>query len=267
MRLVQSSTVFVAAVTGIVAAGTVTPIWQKPFDEWTTKDAQQIMMDSPWAKQMPMPAAGRPAIAVMEPGANGAAPPTASLGNPSNTTAGVNMTVAANAGSAGPAEPTGGHTLPQAQTPSTVAPTAPAPEPHRALAVIWASAIPVRLAVLKLQSGPNTPTQGEIDRVSKPRENYVIAVVGFDPPDRDTDLAALAAHASLGVRGKPAETAETCTYRRIGNADVYFFRFPRSRLPISLDDHQAEFKARFGQAEIRQRFGLRSMEYQGQLAL
>jgi hypothetical protein len=267
MRLEHGTILFCAAVAEIAAVGAVTPAWQKAFRDWTDKDAQQLMTESPWAKQMPMPAAGRPAIAVIEPGANGAPPPTASLGNPSNATAGTNMTVAGNPGSAGPAEPGGTQRLPQAQTPSGVALESPAPEPHRAITVIWASATPVRLAVLKLQSGPNTPTEGEIERVTKQRENYVIAVVGFNAPDSDTDLATLAARATLAVKGKLAETAGNCNYRKIGNADVYFFRFPRTGLPISLEDRQAEFKARFGPAEIKQRFELRSMQYQGQLAL
>jgi hypothetical protein len=178
------------------------------------------------------------------------------------------MTVAGNPGSAAPAEPTGQRTsMPQGQTPSAVTPTAPAPEPMRAISIVWASAKPVRLAVLKLQSGVNTPTQGEIERVSKQRDNYVIAVMGLAPPDRDTDPAALAAKAFLSVKGKPMVTAAICNYRKIGNADVYFFRFPRTGLPISGGDRQVEFKVSFGQAEIKHRFELKSMEYQGQLAL
>jgi hypothetical protein len=251
----------------MLAAGTTTAVWQKAFEQWTPKDAQQIMTDSPWAKQLPMPAAARPGIAILEPGSNGAPPPSASLGNPSNTTVGTNMTVAGNAGSAGPAEPTGTHNLPSTQTPSNIAPNVPAPEPHPGIGIIWASALPVRLAVLKLQSGLNTPTEGEIERVSKPRENYVIAVVGMAPPDRDTDLKDLAAAATLSVRGKSGEQASICNYHKIGNADVYFFRFPRNALAINADDRQVEFKAKFGQAEIRHRFDLKSMEYQGQLAL
>jgi hypothetical protein len=269
MGFLSGNRVFLlAACAGILAAGTSDAGWQKAFSDWTTKDAQQIMTDSPWAKQMPMPAAARPGIAVLEPGANGAPSPTASLGNPSNTTAGTNMTVAGNPGSAGPAEPAGERTsMPQAQTPSGVTPTAPAPEPMRAISIVWASAIPVRLAVLKLQSGVNAPTQGEIERVSKPRENYVIALMGLAPPDRDTDPAALATKAFLNVKGKPMVTAAACNYRKIGNADVYFFRFPRAGLLIGGADRQVEFKVMFGQAEIKHRFELKSMEYQGQLAL
>jgi hypothetical protein len=267
MRFLNGSILFSAALTGCLIAGPAAPVWQKAFNEWTAKDAQQIMKDSPWAKQMPMPAAARPGIAVIEPGANGAAPPSAALGNPSNTTAGTNMTVAGNPGSAGPADPNGLHNLPNAQTPSGVTPNEPAPEPGTPISIIWASATPVRLAVLKLQSGVNAPTSGEIDRVSKPRDNYVIAVVGLAAPDTDTDLAALAAKASLAVRGKPGANAANCTYRKVGNANVYFFRFPRTNLTISGDDRQVYFKAMFGQAEIRHRFDLKSMQYQGQLAL
>jgi hypothetical protein len=267
MRFINGLVLFSPLFAGILVAGPTTPVWDKAFNDWTEKDAQQILTDSPWAKQMPMPAAARPSITVIEPGANGAPPPTAALGNPSNTTVGTNMTVAANPGSAGPAEPNGLHTLPTTQTPSTVGQTAPAPEPQTPLGIIWASAKPVRLAVLKLQSGVNTPTTGEIERISRPRPNYVIAVVGLAAPDRDTDLNALATKASLTVKGKPASSAATCSYRRIGNANVYFFRFPRTGFPLAAEDQQVEFKLTFGQAQIKHRFDLHSMQYDGQLAL
>lgn len=267
MRLLNGTIRSVAALSALLLAGPAAPVWQKAFSEWTDKDAQQIMTDSPWAKKMPMPAAARPGIAVLEPGANGAPPPSASLGNPANTTTGTNMTVSANPGSAGPADQNGLHNnLPTVQTPSTVTPNVPAPEPET-ISIIWASATPVRLAVLKLQSGPNTPTSGEIERVSKPRDNYVIAVAGLGAPDGDTDLNALARHASLAVKGKPMVAAAICTYRRIGNADVYFFRFPRTGLPITAEDHQVEFRATFGHAEVKHKFDLKGMQYDGQLAL
>lgn len=268
MRFLNGTVLCCGALAGLLMAGTTAPVWQKSFTEWTDKDAQQIMTDSPWAKQMPMPAAARPGIAVLEPGANGAPSPTASLGNSSNTTSGTNMSVAGNPGSAGPADPGGLHNnQPQGQTPSAVNPSAPAPEPQHPIGVLWASAIPVRLAVLKLQSGVNTPTSGEIERVSKPRDNYVIAVMGMAAPDRDTDLVAMAAKASLMVKGKPAAIAASCTYRKIGNSDVYFFRFPRTTLAITDTDRQVEFKSVFGQTQIKQRFELKNMEYEGQLAL
>lgn len=266
MRSLNGNVLFYIAFAGLLIAGPTDVIWQKPFSEWTEKDAQQIVTDSPWAKRIPMPAAARPGIAILEPGSNGAPPPTAALGNPSNTTAGTNMAVAGNPGSAGPAEPNGLHTMPTTQSPSAVAPNVPAPDPQ-SISIIWASATPVRLAVLKLQSGVNTPTSGEIERVSTQRPNYVIAVAGLEAPDGDTDLAKLAGNASLSIRGRPSATAISCHYRRIGNANVYFFRFPRTSLPITAGDHHIEFKATFGQAEIKYKFDLNSMQYDGNLAL
>ncbi len=265
MRVLISSILCSTALAAALAARTDSRAWQKPFTDWTAHDAQQIMTDSPWVKKVPMPAAARPGIAVIEPGANGAAPPSASLGNPSNSTSGTNMSNPGVGGTPGPADQNG-QRLPNSRTPSNVSENLPAPEPGAPISIIWASAAPVRLAVLKLQSGVNTPTSGEIDRVTKPRDNYVIAVAGLAPPDRDTDLNSLAQKASLGVRGKHT-VAVTCTYRRIGNTDVYFFRFPRTNLPIADTDRQADFKAVFGQAEIKHRFDLKNMQYQGQLAL
>ena len=81
-----------------LAIGSPTAGWQgKKFEDWTVQDAQSVMTDSPWSKKIPMPAGGRPAMTVIEPGNNGA-PPTASLGNPATATTGLNTTSAANAG-------------------------------------------------------------------------------------------------------------------------------------------------------------------------
>lgn len=268
MRIERSALLLTFSFAGALVFGAGASVWQnKEFKKWTEKDAQTIMTDSPWAKQMPMPAYGRPGVVVMEPGQNGAPPPTASLGNPSNTTAGSNMSVAGNPGSAGPANPDGIHNLPTTQSQSGVAEPAPAPIPQPPLTIIWASATPVRLANLKLRSGANAPTNGEIENAMKERPNYVIAVVGLPPPEGGSDPKALAGSAFLTVKGKPAVVANDSTYRKIGNSDVYFFRFVRTSLPIATSDQQVEFKMSLGNVEIKRRFDLKEMQYQGQLAL
>ncbi len=263
---------FCASVT--LLFGSAAAIWQtKEFKNWTDKDAQNLMTDSPWAKQMPMPAGGRPGVVVIEPGANGATAPAASLGNPSNTTTGTNMAVAGNPGSAGPADPTGTHysaATPSASntpSPSTVSGNTGAPEPQSKLTIIWASAIPVRLAVLKLRSAGNTPTDDQIVNAMRPRPNYVIAVVGLPAPEGGSDPKALAKDAFLTVRGKSSLVANDSSYRRIGNSDVYFFHFSKASLPITAGDQQVEFKMTMGNMEIKRKFDLKDMQYQGQLAL
>ncbi len=257
---------FAAAAICLLAAATAT--WpNKDFKQWTDKDAQAIMTDSPWAKQMPMPAFGRPGVVYLEPGANGAPPPSASLGNPSNTTTGNNMSVAGNPGSAGPADPTGTHNLPNAPTVSSASGSTGAPVPLPPLTIIWASATPVRLAVLKLRMGANTPTDEEIQNANRVRPNYVIAVIGLPAPEGGSDPKALASRAFLTVKGKAPVAANDSTYRKIGNSDVYFFRFPRTSLPIAVSDQQVEFRMTMGKIEVKRRFDLKDMQFQGELTL
>ncbi|MBV9766943.1 MAG: hypothetical protein JOZ48_19020 [Acidobacteriaceae bacterium] len=261
-----------AGILAVFASGTMvfaaTGVWQsKDFRNWTDDDARSVMTDSPWAKPMPMPAGGRPGMVVIEPGANNAPPPSASLGNPSNTTSGANMAVGANPGSAGPADPSGTHNLPTTPSLSAVSGNTGAPAPQSRLTIIWASAMPVRLAVLKLRSAANMPTDEQVANVTRPRPNYVIAVVGLPAPEGGSDPKALASSAFLTVRGKSALVANDSSYRRIGNSDVYFFHFTRASLPITAADQQVEFKMTAGNMEIKRKFELKEMQYQGELAL
>jgi hypothetical protein len=123
------------------------------------------------------------------------------------------------------------------------------------------------LAVLKLRIAGNSPSEEQIQNATKPRPNYVIAITGLPAPDGSFDPAALAPNAWLTIHGKPALAANASNYRRIGDSNVYFFHFTRSALPISEADHEVEFKLRMGQMEIKKKFDLKEMTYQGQLAL
>lgn len=247
---------------GLVAAN-----WTaKDFKDWTEKDARALLTDSPWAKQIPMPANGRPDILVMEPGANGAPPPSASLGNPSNTTTGTNMTVSANPGSAGPADPNGLHTLPTTSTPSAVSGNSGAPPFPQFITIIWASAVPVRLAVLKLRSGAKTPTDSEVADAMKIRAHYTIAVFGLPAPAEGLDVQGLATLAALKVSGKMPITATKSEYRKVGRQDVYLFQFPKTAA-ISTMDQQVEFKLRLDHTDLKKKFDLEAMRYHGEIAL
>lgn len=238
--------------------------WQvKKFEDWTVQDAQSVMTDSPWSKKIPMPAGGRPAMTVIDSGNNGA-PPTASLGNPANATTGLNTTSAANAGGGGSGDGNS-RNLPTAARQSGMAPTAGAPEQAPPLTIVWASAVPVRLAILKLRSGPNTPTETQIENAHKTNEYYVIAVSGLAASDIDPKT--LSGKAFLAVKGRPQQKAAESSYRKIGASDVYFFRFRRDEFSIAASDKEVEFKASVGAVEVKRKFSLRDMQYEGNLAL
>jgi hypothetical protein len=251
---------------GYVIAGTA-PWESKDFSDWTDKDAQAVMTDSPWAKQMPMPASTRPGVMVIEAGSNAASAPAASLGNAANTTSGSNMSNPAVAGSTGPAQSATPRNVSTAPTPSGLAANTGAPAAPDVLTVIWASAAPIRLAVLKLRAGANKPTEEQIAHASAERASYVIAVVGLPPPEGGSDPKALAQSAYLQLKGRPALRAVDSDYRRIGNSDVYFFHFPKASLPISTAEREVEFKMSLGRVEVKKKFDLGEMKYHGQLAL
>ncbi len=250
-----------AICSGMVLAGpAATGIWQKDFATWTEKDAQALVSNSPWAKQMAMPISGRPDVTVMEQPDGGAASPSASLGNPANSTA------AGIPGSRNESDPNSARASnPKAQ--AATGPSTGAPEPQPVVTILWASAAPVRLALLKLRAETQTPTSEQISNALKPRPNYVIAVSGFPAPEGGSDPKALAAGAFLSVHGKAAVVSTESDYRKVGRSDVYFFRFPRTTLDISPDDHQVEFRLKMGKTEVKKKFDLGSMMYQGQLAL
>lgn len=248
---------------GLAVAGSTAGWQSKKFEEWTVQDAQSVMTDSPWSKKMPMPAGGRPAVTVVESG-NNAAPGTASLGNPANATTGLTVTSAGNPGGAGSGDGPG-RNIPTASRPSELQPSTGAPEQAPPLTIVWASATPVRLAILRLRSGPNPPSEDQIANAHKPNEFYVIAVSGL--PVSDSDPKNLWNKAFLSVKGRRQEQAVESSYRRIGTSDVYFFRFRRDGLPITASDKEVEFKVTAGSVEVKRKFALRDMQYNGNLAL
>jgi hypothetical protein len=251
---------FVTVCSGMLLAGTAA-VWQKDFGSWTEKDAHAVVSNSPWAKQMAMPISGRPDQVVLEQPETGGATPSASLGNPANTTANSNAGTAENRNEAnGPRSST-------AKSPSGVPPSPGAPEMQPVVTILWSSAAPVRLALLKLHSGASTPTSEQIANALKARPNYIIAVSGFPAPEAGSDPKSLAAGAFLAVHGKPPVVSTESDYRKVGHSDVYFFRFPRTSLDIAPSDQQVEFRLKMGKIEIKKKFDLAGMQYQGQLAL
>lgn len=269
MRVRPRRVLLLFALGAVCLFSAATSTWQnKNFKDWTDKDARAVVTDSPWSKQMAMPTFGRPDVVYLEPGANGAPPPSASLGNPANTTTGANMSVSGNPGSAHQNDPDVAHNnLPTGQTISTTSGSTGAPVVQPPITILWASATPVRLAMLKLRSTGQTPTEEEIENVHKTRPNYVIAVIGLPAPEGGSDPKGLASSAFLTVRGKTAIAANDSTYRKIGNSDVYFFRFTRASLPIALSDQQVEFRMTMGKIELKKKFDLKDMQYEGELTL
>lgn len=232
----------------VLLGGAAPEVWKKDFTAWTVEDARQIVTDSPWAKETPLPMSQRSGVSYMDldPIVSASSPPTAELGTSS---------VEQNA------------PPPSGRKPSMTSTPVGAPQTEPGLKVIWASALPVRLAVLKLRAGASGPSAEEVEHAQKEWPRYVLAVEGLPAPDAGSDPKALAQGASLSLPGKPRIPAMDSDYRRIGNADVYFFRFQRPEPPLTAAKGDAEFDLSVGRIKISQKFHLAAMQYQGKVAI
>lgn len=142
-----------------------------------------------------------------------------------------------------------------------------------AVTVLWASALPVRLAEAKSSGG------AEDIGAMKPLDEYVIAVIGFpksgfepqgstsDSGD-DSDDTRLVDHLkvitvlSFGEkRLNPAKVE--LNQGRDGRA---IFHFEKSEA-VTSRDKDAEFRVTGDHMEIKKKFPLKDMEYQGKLEL
>lgn len=232
---------------------------------WSLADAQGLMNNSPWAKRQPVPAAGRPAMTVVEAGNAGAPSPSASLGNAANANTGPDLSNGIGSAAASTSDPV--HSLNASAKPSGIANAIGAPVVQPPILVLWASAAPIRLAILKLRSDGKPVSKEAVAERLVTRDHYTIAVSGLPLPEDTLDMKKLAAHSSLRKKDGTAVPALDCSHRRIGDSEVLFFRFERGRFPIATSDGEVEFRTTLGSMEVKQVFRLSSMQYRGKLAL
>ncbi|HEX4807824.1 MAG TPA: hypothetical protein VH325_02775 [Bryobacteraceae bacterium] len=236
------------------------PPWlNKDFKDWTEKDVSALMSNSPWAKAMPLPSTDRPSQVIVEGSPSSGPPATAGLGT---NNAGNTSNSGSGPGSEGPNPTTARTTV---LTPSTLAQSTGAPAIQPTVTIIWASALPIRLGQLKMRSHGATPTDDQMATALKPRENYTIVVLGLPEPNDLAQVDALAATASLNAHGKDLPCSKS-EFRKFDNRNIYIFRFPKTS-QFSLDDREAEFRVTLGRMQIKKKFDLRDMVYQGKLEL
>lgn len=156
----------------------------------------------------------------------------------------------------------------------------------------WQSALPVREALLR-QSGVTKADDSQVaEKLTAPVTSYVIALVGLPAnlptssgrygrgtstdnrggDDRDKDSADQDAdqldRLKSGTRLNPKDRASIYPEKveRDKDGQTIVFTFPRTT-PISLDSKEVEFVTRVGSIEIRHKFKLKDMVYQGKLEL
>lgn len=244
----------VAAGASVLMAGSAAS-WQKTDpSQWTSEDVYQILNSSPWSKSAKVSVARTQGYGGQSSGGGGGGG-TWGEGMP-----GGGMGRGGGMGGGGMGRGRRGGGYPPAEQESTVT-------------VQWESALPVRLAEAKLNGGAVDAT------AMKPLNEYVIAVVGLpksgfgsqqggggsnDDSSDDTLADHLKVITVLSFRSEKLNpTKVELNQGRDGRA---VFHFEKSEA-VTVHDKDAEFRITSQRMEIKKKFALKDMEFQGKLEI
>jgi hypothetical protein len=209
-------------------------VWSsKPYTDWSEKDIQKILTDSPWAR-----------------------PVTVTLDYPRRM---------APAGGAGIAESGGGLGAGQAQSRPSDGRMGP---PEAKLIVRWQSSAVIQQALVKAQFGDKAATSPEAQKRLEPNPAYYVIAIENVPgslvPAGPEAKAALLAATVLAVKDKEPMVAQDVLFVENGGEARFLFRRGAA---FTADDKQAEFATKFGKTSVKARFGLKDMLIGGKLEL
>ena len=216
---------------------------KKPFGEWKDNETRHMLQDSPWAHSVNV-AIGHGTIAP-DPGEDS---DRRSLGN-----GGVGQ-----GGGRGPGG--GGGVLDGSELAG----------PAVSMVVQWTSALPVKQALIRSSMVEGEALSEESKQfLDRKEEYYVVAVVGV--PARMAQLSQGTdrfVESSRLERGKGSEPLkpERVEGRAEQNSVTLYYFFPRTD-PITIEDTNVQFVFKLTNVEIKQRFKLKDMMFDGQLAL
>jgi hypothetical protein len=219
--------------------------WQaKPFTDWTDKDLQKMMNNSPWAHAFSVPMSGP-------------TPPALGGGAPSGGGDSASAPISEGGGGRGGRGGGGG---------APVAGGGPGGMAMN-LVVRWQSALPVKQAFLRLKYGEKLDSTPEAKQLlDRPEETYVIILSGNLRPlmrgNPETVKKAIADVTSLSAKGKdPVKPMNL----QVESGQIVFL-FPKTS-PWTLDDKEVEFSTKLADVVLKYKFRLKDMVFNGKLEL
>jgi hypothetical protein len=225
--------------------------WEsKPFPEWSDKELQRIMTNSPWA---------RPVTATMMPVRvpQRQEPLTSGLPDPSNPAPGTSDPglPGGNAGRSGLGETAG------------VSGLATLPVQIR-----WISALPIKQAQMRSKYGKQAATAPEAKKfLEQAPALYIVAVAGIpgfvvSAGGGDAARESIAKSTTLTVKGKEPLRPVAIQFVPAGpNVDV-IVGFER-KTEITLEDQEVELTSMIGAVNVKTKFKLKDMVVKGKLEL
>lgn len=210
------------------------------FPEWSRKDTDRMLTGSPWAQ----------AVQMAPSGGGGAIPSGGGGGGRRGRGGGGGL-----AGEGG-----GGVGGDLSSTPPVI------------VTVRWHSALPIKQAVAMVRYQNEAGTSPEAARMLARKETYyIVGIIGLPPHLAAAKPDQLKQGATLHVKGKEDLRAADLMGEtdQKGRTNLYFF-FPRDRggAPgIALEDKDVEVVLKAGRMDLKKKFRLKDMVYQGQLEI
>ena len=209
--------------------------WEdKEFTQWSDKDVEKLMTNSPWAKQVTV---------------------ALSMGGRGGRGGGGMSGRGGGRGSGGGRGGRGGG-------------GGMSRRPAVKLTIAWRSALPFKQAQVKARMGNSTEMPaGAQQFLDQQNEFYIVAVAGFPAQmgQRVSDPEAVLA-ATILKRKQGSISPESVRALDRGNAVDLLFFFPRSA-GITLEDKDVELIAELGPMQIKKKFELKDMVLNGKLEL
>jgi hypothetical protein len=227
---------------GLVAAD----FWQKPYTEWSDKDAAKMMNSSPWAKSV--------SVAMAGPGGPGGFGGPGGGGPPPGGGGGF--------GGGGPQGGGGSEFGPGAQGSSA---------PTVEVVARWQSALPVRQAFVRLKFGAEADKSPDAAKVLEQQERpYEIVLSGamgmFLGGKPEESAKALSEVSQLSSSRTGAIKASQIQVGKPGKTMDVIFVFPRS-MPFTVEDKEVEFSTKLGTSVLKYKFKLKDMLLNGKLEM
>ncbi|MGP0070554.1 MAG: hypothetical protein ACLPWF_01290 [Bryobacteraceae bacterium] len=219
---------------GLLAAD----FWQKPYTEWSDKDATKLMNNSPWAKSV--------SVAMGGPG-GGAPPPEGGGGF---------------GGGRGPQGGGGSEFGPGAQGSSA---------PTFDVVARWQSALPIREAFVRLKFGAEADKSAEAAKVleqqDRPYEIVLSGAMGMFLGGKPGDAAKALSDVSFLSSSRTGDIKATqIQVGKPGKTMDVVFAFPRS-MPFTIEDKEVEFTTKLGASNLKYKFKLKDMVVNGKLEM
>ncbi|HWE48567.1 MAG TPA: hypothetical protein VG273_02185 [Bryobacteraceae bacterium] len=227
----------------------------KPPAEWSDKDVQKIMTNSPWAKpfSVPVPSGASRSAAGGRGGGRGGG--SIDVEKPGMIPA--NATDGAGGGRGGPRGGGGGEAAPAVASVDVVA--------------RWQSALPLKQALMRVKFGAEAGTSAQAKQfLDQVETSYVLILSGLRGPlmraNPETLKAALMSETFLAVKGKEGlKPADAQISADAKSWEIVLF-FPRSN-PYTLEDKEVELSTKLANQPLKYKFRLKDMVINGKLEL